>query len=79
MFLDVESLSVVVIDNACPHAGGNLSGGEVGDGVVTCASHQWRFDLSSGICTQSPVVCVRKHRAWIENGWVFADLAGDSV
>ena len=79
VFLDVESLRVVVIDNACPHAGGNLSGGEVHDGVVTCPWHQWRFDLSSGICPQSTPVRVRKYRAWIENGWVYADLIGGVV
>lgn len=67
---------VIVIDNACPHAGGNLSGGEVRDGVVTCPRHQWQFELSSGVCTRSPLGRVRRYPARIEDGWVWVDFGG---
>src|SRR5882672_5892867 len=33
---------------ACPHRGGPLADGLVGDGVVICPLHEWRFDLASG-------------------------------
>ncbi|HET6149649.1 MAG TPA: Rieske (2Fe-2S) protein [Polyangia bacterium] len=33
---------------ACPHRGGPLADGLVGDGVVVCPLHEWRFDLASG-------------------------------
>ena len=39
---------VVVTDNACPHASGNLSAGEVAGNVVTCPWHGWQFDVSDG-------------------------------
>ena len=39
---------VVVIDNACPHAAGNLSAGDVEGNVVTCRWHHWKFDLEIG-------------------------------
>jgi nitrite reductase (NADH) small subunit len=32
----------------CPHRGGPLADGLVGDGVVVCPLHEWRFDLASG-------------------------------
>jgi|CXWL01.1.fsa_nt_gi nitrite reductase/ring-hydroxylating ferredoxin subunit len=61
---------VFVIDNACPHAGGNLSAGDVAEGVVTCPWHQWQFDLSTGVCTDSAAARVQKYPARIRDEWV---------
>ena len=36
------------VDHACPHAGGPLADGLVGDACVTCPLHGWRFDLLTG-------------------------------
>ena len=36
------------IDHACPHAGGPLADGLVGEACVTCPLHGWRFDLLTG-------------------------------
>ena len=33
---------------ACPHRGGPLADGLVGDGSVICPLHAYRFDLASG-------------------------------
>lgn len=66
---------VLVIDNACPHAGGNLSGGEVAGNVVTCRWHQWQFDLDTGVCTHSDRARVRRFRAEVRDGVVWADLS----
>jgi nitrite reductase (NADH) small subunit len=33
---------------ACPHRGGPLCDGLVGDGTVVCPLHEWRFDLATG-------------------------------
>lgn len=65
---------VVVIDNACPHASGNLSGGEVCGRVVICPWHQWEFDLTTGVCVDSPRVRVVRYAAEVRDGFVFADL-----
>ncbi len=42
---------IVAIDNRCPHKGGSLAEGVVVEGKVVCPLHAWRFDLSSGRCT----------------------------
>src|SRR5207249_1707291 len=34
--------AVYVLDNACPHANGNLAAGRVKDGIVRCPWHGWR-------------------------------------
>jgi nitrite reductase (NADH) small subunit len=68
---------VIVIDNACPHSSGNLSAGEVADGIVTCPLHHWKFDLERGICTHSELARVRRYAAEIRpDGCVWADLSG---
>ena len=72
----VPDETVVVIDNACPHAGGNLSGGELAGKTVSCKVHHWTFDLETGACTDSPRARarVRCYPAQIRDGVVWADL-----
>ncbi len=65
---------VVVTDNACPHAGGNLSAGEVAGNVVTCPWHQWKFDLDRGACTHSEHARIRRFPAEIREGSVWVRL-----
>lgn len=65
---------VFVIDNACPHAGGNLSGSPVEGRVVSCRYHQWAFDLATGLCTHSKRARVRTYRVEVRHGAIWADL-----
>jgi nitrite reductase (NADH) small subunit/3-phenylpropionate/trans-cinnamate dioxygenase ferredoxin subunit len=39
---------VFAMDNACPHAGGSMSGGYIADGCAICPWHGWAFNLESG-------------------------------
>lgn len=41
---------VFVTDNRCPHQGYALVQGDVKDDVLTCAWHNWKFDLADGRC-----------------------------
>jgi nitrite reductase/ring-hydroxylating ferredoxin subunit len=50
-----------VIDNRCPHAGGNLASGAVAAGRVTCPLHAWTFELASGALVGTPGVCVKRY------------------
>ena len=74
----LDNEQVFVIDNACPHAGGNLSAGEVNKDVVTCPWHHWQFDLRSGVCIDSAAARVKKYTARIRDGWVEVQLPGVS-
>lgn len=41
------------LDARCPHAGGPLGAGAIGDaGELVCPWHRFRFDLSSGTCAK---------------------------
>ena len=42
--------AIHAFSNACPHSGNPLVDGEVGDGLLTCVYHLWRFDLATGAC-----------------------------
>lgn len=71
-----RSPGVAVIDNTCPHANGNLSAGTVDGTIVTCPTHRWRFDLTTGRCPESAPVQVRCYPAKIQDAAVWIDLAG---
>lgn len=74
VFRAVGGQEYVVIDNACPHAHGNLAGGCVTDGVVECPWHQWQFSLKDGACVHNPAVKVQKHPCREQNGVLYVSL-----
>ncbi len=45
---------IYVLDNTCPHAGGNLAGGYVDDGCAVCPWHYWAFRLDNGQLRDMP-------------------------
>lgn len=67
-----------VTDAACPHNGGPLAKGSVRDGVVTCPSHWYRFDLTSGRCLTWPGYCLRKYPVISRDGRSYAELPGET-
>ena len=44
---------VYVMDNYCPHAGGNLAGGHVDEGCAICPWHGWAFRDSPGVTVKT--------------------------
>jgi len=68
---------VYVIDNACPHAGGNLAAGSVKQDVVQCPWHGWAFHLCDGKSAQGSVARVRSYPSLVIEGVVFARISGD--
>lgn len=51
-----------VLDNYCPHAGGNLAGGEIEDGCAVCPWHHWSFRLDTGQLPDAPNVTVPTYK-----------------
>src|SRR5262245_48938710 len=60
VFLDHGN--VFVIDNYCPHAGGNLAGGVVDHGCAVCPWHNWAFRLENGQLRDAPGVTVTTYK-----------------
>lgn len=60
-------------DNRCPHQGYALVRGDVKDGVLTCAWHNWKFELGSGRCVFGGEN-IRTYPVEIRDGQVFVDV-----
>lgn len=65
--------SVFALDASCPHTGGPLADGLVGDGVVVCPLHAQRFRLADGAGLDSEL-SVNTYRVEVREGCIF--LAG---
>ncbi|MCA9254014.1 MAG: Rieske (2Fe-2S) protein [Phycisphaerales bacterium] len=66
----------VVIDNACPHASGNLSAGDLENGrEIICPWHFWAFDLDSGECVMNDAIKLNRYDCKVEDGRLFAKLS----
>ena len=70
---------VTVMDNTCPHAGGNLAGGEIEGDVVSCPWHHWAFSLATGVCTHSDRARVNVYPVELRDAVVWVDLDRGSV
>ena len=58
----LQEKNVYVMDNYCPHAGGNLSAGFVEEGCVVCPWHYWQFRLDNGQLRDTPGVSVTTYK-----------------
>jgi nitrite reductase (NADH) small subunit len=58
------------IDDACPHMGASLVGGNVENGIVTCPWHAWRFRLADGAWADNPRIKIGCYRVRVEDGAV---------
>lgn len=65
---------VHVIDNTCPHAGGDLSEGYLDAGFVYCPWHHWGFSLRSGVSMHSGDARVRTYPCEVRDGQVYVRL-----
>jgi nitrite reductase/ring-hydroxylating ferredoxin subunit len=78
VFLDEQK--VYVLDNYCPHAGGNLAGGRVVRGCAVCPLHQWTFRLETGQLRETGAVMIKTYPTRLhehkERKIVQADLPG---
>lgn len=61
-------------DNACPHAGGPLADGLVGDGCVNCPLHNWRIDLTTGEVVAGGEGAVRTYPVYVRDGELWLDV-----
>jgi nitrite reductase/ring-hydroxylating ferredoxin subunit len=64
---------VFASDNRCPHQGYALVRGEVKDGVLTCAWHNWKFELGTGTCRYGGEN-IRTYPVQIRDGQVYIDV-----
>lgn len=62
------------VDGLCLHRQASLAGGVCHDGVITCPSHWWRYDLRDGALQGSPGVHLRVYPTRVVDGMIEVDL-----
>lgn len=60
--------------DACLHKGVSLEGGVCKDGVISCPSHWWRYDLRDGALQGSPGEYLQTYPCRIVDGLVEVEL-----
>jgi nitrite reductase/ring-hydroxylating ferredoxin subunit len=67
------SRGVYASDNRCPHQGYALVRGDVKNGELTCAWHNWKFELGTGVCRYGGEN-IRTYPVQVRDGQVFIDV-----
>ena len=62
------------VSAACLHKGASLEGGVCRDGVITCPSHWWRYDLRTGALQGSAGPALTVYPARVADGMVEVEL-----
>lgn len=62
----------------CLHKGASLEGGVCRDGVITCPSHWWRYDLRDGSLQGTPGAALTVYPARVHGGVIEVALPESS-
>lgn len=60
--------------NTCSHLGFPLDKGQVENGIITCASHQFQYDLKTGKCLTVPDVSLHIYPVKVKHDRVYVQL-----
>ncbi len=63
------------IKDACPHAEYPLSKGMVEGEEVTCASHNWKFNLKTGKCLRGAEMSIRTFEVELDGDEIWVKVA----
>ena len=62
-------------EDRCPHQRTPLRDGDLTDGVLTCPSHLWEFDASTGRGINPPTCALRTFAVKVEADAIYVDLS----
>lgn len=79
LFWIEESQEIKAVGGKCPHAGGMIAAGAVGEGWVTCPSHSLRFSLGSGVCESNNRYRLPAYRIRLDDRMVYVDISPDKA
>ena len=65
--------AVVAYDNSCPHLGSPLSAGRLDAHVLTCAAHEWSFDVRTGGGINPAGACLHRYPVRLDGEHVLVD------
>ena len=67
--------NIYAIADTCAHQGSSLAQGKLEGKVVTCRSHGWRYDVTTGYLTSSPGFGVASYPVEVVDGKIMVAVA----
>jgi len=67
---------VHALDHACPHEGYGLTQGQLAGTTLTCAWHNWKFDVTDGSCLVGEEDVIAHDAAVADDGGILVTLRG---
>ena len=83
MALETEGQVVLLVNlnggihayaDSCPHLGTRLSQGSLQRTMLTCSTHGWEFDASTGQGINPKTACLESFAVKVENGDILIDV-----
>ena len=71
--------SVRAYADSCPHLRTRLSQGSLQRNVLTCSTHGWEFDVSTGQGINPKSACLECFSVKVENGDILIDVSARGV
>jgi 3-phenylpropionate/trans-cinnamate dioxygenase ferredoxin subunit len=65
---------IYAIDDVCAHQGSSLAQGKLDGKVVTCRSHGWRYDVTTGNLTTVPDFGVASYPVQVVEGKIMVAI-----
>ena len=62
------------VSASCLHKGASMEGGVCREGIITCPSHWWRYDLRDGSLQGTPGAALTVYPARVSDGMVEVEL-----
>ena len=69
--------TLVAYEDRCPHLANPLSEGVLADGVLTCAAHEWEFDVRTGRGVNPASACLHRYPVRLDGERIFVGVGED--
>ena len=66
---------VFAYEDRCPHLANPLSEGRLDGPVLTCAAHEWSFDVRTGSGVNPAAACLRRYPVRLDGEQIFVEHA----
>jgi toluene monooxygenase system ferredoxin subunit len=66
--------NVFAYDDRCPHLGNSLANGSLDEHRLTCAAHEWSFDMRDGRGINPADACLRRYAVRIVDDAVWVNV-----
>lgn len=67
--------AIYAMNNSCLHQGSSLAAGKLDGKVVTCRSHGWRYDVTTGYMMNTPGYGVTAYPTKVVDGKILVAVA----